>query len=90
MERAGAAPQKLLANGAGRRTRRAAKLPPPRRGAREPPAFSLDHLVGAGEERRRYLQTENTSGLQIDHELEFCGLLDRRIRGVAPLRILST
>jgi len=31
----------------------------------------FDHLVGAGEHRRRHVQAKVTSGLEIDYELEF-------------------
>src|SRR5262245_65970564 len=34
---------------------------------------SLDHLVGAGEERRWHLKAECSRRLQIDDELEFAG-----------------
>ena len=31
---------------------------------------SLDHLVGAGEQRRRNVEAKRLSGLQIDHKLD--------------------
>ena len=43
----------------------------------EPPFTSFDHLVGAGEQRRRHLKAERLGGFQVDHELEFGCLIDR-------------
>jgi hypothetical protein len=40
---------------------------------------SFDHLVGAGEKRRRDLDTERFRGLEIDGKQEFGGLLNWKV-----------
>src|SRR5207249_2756523 len=43
---------------------------------------SFDHLVGAGEQRRRNLEADAPRGSQVDHEFELRGLDDRQIGGL--------
>ena len=38
---------------------------------------SFDHLVGDREHARRNCEAKRLGGLQIDHELELSGLIDR-------------
>src|SRR5262249_30126785 len=45
----------------------------------------FDHLVGAGDERRRHREAKRLGGLEIDNEFELCGLLDRQIGGLNSL-----
>src|SRR5262249_34404337 len=40
---------------------------------------SLDHLVGASEQRRRHFEAERSRGLAIDRQLELGRLLDRQV-----------
>src|SRR6266581_4638572 len=49
---------------------------------------SFDHLVGAGEQRRRYLQPNCSRGLEIDHEFELCGLLNGQVSRLGALQNL--
>src|SRR5262245_47205672 len=55
----------------------------------EPPSpfTSLDHLVGAGDERRRHVDAKRPGCFHIDHQLEFGRLLDcsKSIRSCTPM-----
>src|SRR5436189_2369969 len=42
-------------------------------------AHSLDHLVGAGEQRRRDFEAERLRGFKIEHQLELDRGLDRKL-----------
>src|SRR5437899_5427074 len=42
-------------------------------------AHSLDHLVGAREQRWRHVEAERLRGLEVDHQLVFSGRLHRQI-----------
>src|SRR5262245_17466243 len=56
--------------------------------ARGPSTPSLDHLIGAGEQRRRHLEAERLGGRQIDNEIEFGWLLDWDIGCLRPAQNL--
>src|SRR5262249_26314456 len=45
----------------------------------------LDHLLGACEQRRWNFEAERLCGLEVDHELESCGLHNRDIGGLGAL-----
>jgi hypothetical protein len=50
-----------------------------RRQARRTRGASLDHLVGAREQRWRHVEAERLRGLEVDHQLVFSGRLHRQI-----------
>src|SRR5215510_6861175 len=48
----------------------------------------LDDLVGSFQHQRRDREAERLGGLEVDDQLEFCGLLDGKIAGLGPLEDL--
>jgi len=49
----------------------------------------IDHLVGAGEQRRRHDEAERLGRRKIDHELEFGRKLYRQIAGLGAFQDLD-
>src|SRR5215510_10467453 len=56
--------------------------------ARGPSTPSLDHLVGAGEQRRWNFEAQRLRGCQIDDEIELRRLLDRKVARLCPAQNL--
>src|SRR4029077_15153164 len=51
-------------------------------------SYLLDHIVGDGEQTGRNSEAERPSGLEVDEQLEFRGLLNRQIRGLSSPQYL--
>src|SRR5262249_8243417 len=49
------------------------------------PFTSFDHLVGAGEQRRRHLQAERPSPLEVDYKLGLCRRRAWKVGGLLSL-----
>jgi hypothetical protein len=45
----------------------------------------FDHLVSAGEQRRRHTEAKRLGGLEVDHQLELDRLRDRQVGWLGPL-----
>src|SRR5215213_9624948 len=62
---------------------RGSQLPP-----QSPPAVSLDHLVGTGEEGGRDREAECTCSLEVQDQLKLCRLSYRQVAGLHPVQDL--
>jgi hypothetical protein len=47
----------------------------------------LDHLISGRQQRLRDGEAERLGGLEVDDELDFCGLLYRQVGCFSPLRM---
>ena len=45
----------------------------------------FDYFVGAGEQRRRYVEAKRLRGLEVNHQLVLGGSLHRQVRRFLPL-----
>src|SRR5262245_29055743 len=66
-------------------SRHVAQVPEPAVSNRSRTASLLDHLVGAGDQRRWHLQTERLCSLKIDHQLVFGRRLHRKVSRLLAL-----
>src|SRR5262245_16849554 len=52
-------------------------------------AASFDHLVGDREQLGRHVEAERIGGLEVDHQFEFGGLLDREVGRIGAVENLA-
>src|SRR5262245_24034713 len=49
---------------------------------------ALEQLISLCDEQRRHFEPERLGGLEVDHQLELCGLLDGQVGGLGALEDL--
>jgi hypothetical protein len=59
-----------------------------RAAARKATAGQGQHLVGAGDQRRRHSQSEGFRCLEVDHQFKLCRLYNRQLSGFGPFEDL--